>query len=109
LSSSLTVPLSGTYTIPVVSTTGYGSTANTIYFGGSGNVTCTGTTSTSFTGCTGGFAGTYPSGTVVFSVSTRRPPLATLSLSLVLDKTPGDTRQRFSVDDVVDLRNSRPF
>ena len=109
LSANLAVPLSGTYTVPVVSTTGYGSSSNTITFGGSGNVACTGTTSTSFTGCSGGIPASYGAGTVVLSVSARRPPLATLNLSLVVDATPADTKQRFSLNDVVDLRNSRPF
>jgi type II secretory pathway pseudopilin PulG len=109
LSSNLTVPASGTYTIAVVSTVGFNSGANTISFGASGTVTCTGTTSTSFTGCSGGGAGTYASGTVVRNASSLRPPLATLGVSLVLDKTPADTKQRFTVNDDIDLRNSRPF
>jgi prepilin-type N-terminal cleavage/methylation domain-containing protein len=109
LSSNLTVPASGTYTVPVVSTTGYFSGANTIAIGGSGNVACTGTTATTFTGCSGGIAGSYASGTVVNSVSATRPPLASLNVSLVLDKSPADTGQRFTVNDVIEFRNSRPF
>jgi len=109
LSSNLTVPTSGTYTVAVVSTTGYGASANTITFGGSGNVSCTGATSTTFTGCSGGIPGSYASGTVVNSVSATRPPLSSLNVSLVLDKTPADTKQRFTLNDVVEFRNSRPF
>jgi type II secretory pathway pseudopilin PulG len=106
-SNPLTLPNS---TIPVVSTVGFNpGGSNTISFGPSGNVTCTGTTSTSFTGCSGGAAGQYAQGTVVRNASSVRPPLATLSVSLVLDKTPADTKQRFTVNDDIDLRNSRPF
>jgi type II secretory pathway pseudopilin PulG len=109
LTSSQTVPASGPYTVAVGSSTGYGSSPYLISFGGSGTVTCTGATSTSFTGCSGGIAGTYASGTVVSSVSTLRPPLASMSVSLVLDKSPADTNQRFTLNDVIEFRNSRPF
>jgi hypothetical protein len=106
-SNPLTLPNS---TIAVVSTVGFNSGgSNTISFGPSGTVTCTGTTSTTFTGCSGGAAGQYPAGTVVRSASNVRPPLATLGVSLVLDKTPADTSQRFTVNDTIDFRNSRPF
>jgi prepilin-type N-terminal cleavage/methylation domain-containing protein len=106
LSSALTLPAS---TIPVVSTANYNSAANSIYFGPSGTVTCTGTTSTSFTGCAGGQAGDYPSGTNVYSASTVRPPALTLTVTLVVDKTPSNTAGRFTLTDNVVLRNSRPF
>jgi Tfp pilus assembly protein PilX len=68
LSTTLTSPvttLPASTTVNVASTAGYNSGSNTISFGSSGAVTCTGITSTSFTGCIGGFAGTYPAGTVV--------------------------------------------
>jgi prepilin-type N-terminal cleavage/methylation domain-containing protein len=65
LSSAVTLPSA---TIAVVSTSGFGSGANTITFASSTtatSVTCTGVTATSFTGCSGGDAGTYPSGATV--------------------------------------------
>jgi prepilin-type N-terminal cleavage/methylation domain-containing protein len=95
-------------TINVASTTGFNSAANTIAFGASGPVTCTGTTPTSFTVCSGGQAGQYATGTPVYSASTARPPAATLSVSLAVDETPADTMQRFTLSDTIALRNSRP-
>ena len=62
LTSSLTLPAS---TINVASTTGYNPGPNTISVGSSGAVTCTNITATTFTGCTGGAAGTYATGTTV--------------------------------------------
>jgi Tfp pilus assembly protein PilX len=62
LTASVTLPAT---TINVASTLGYNSGTNTISVGPSGVVTCTGITATSFTGCTGGAAGTYASGTTV--------------------------------------------
>ena len=64
LSSGVTLPNA---TIAVGSTSRFGSGTNTISFGSSGTVTCTGKTATSFTGCSGGAAGTYNSGTSVTS------------------------------------------
>jgi hypothetical protein len=71
LTSSVTT-LPASTTINVASTAGYNSGSNTISVsasptsvGSSGAVSCTGITSTSFTGCTGGVAGTYPAGTTV--------------------------------------------
>jgi hypothetical protein len=52
-------------TINVGSTADYNPGSNTISVASSGVVTCTGITSTSFTGCTGGAAGTYAAGTTV--------------------------------------------
>jgi prepilin-type N-terminal cleavage/methylation domain-containing protein len=107
----LTVPSSGTYTIKVASTSNFNSGANTISFGASGTVTCTGTASSpapSFTGCSGGQAGQYAQGTPVDSASSARPPRATLSVSLVVDETPADMKQRFVLFDNITLRNSRP-
>lgn len=104
--SKVTLPTS---TIPVASTAGYNSAANTIELGPSGPITCTGTTSTSFTGCSGGLAGTYYQPTTVYSYSTVRPPSTTLGVKLVVDKTPADAKQRFTLTDNVVLRNSRPF
>jgi len=62
LTSAVTLPAA---TINAASTTGYDSGSNTISVGSSGPVTCTGVTSTTFTGCTGGVAGTYATGTTV--------------------------------------------
>jgi prepilin-type N-terminal cleavage/methylation domain-containing protein len=101
----LTLPNS---TIGVVSTSNFTAGANTIAFGASGPITCTGTTATSFTGCTGGQPGQYPQNMPVYSASTARPPSAALSVSLALDKTPANTRQRFVLTDNIALRNSRP-
>jgi prepilin-type N-terminal cleavage/methylation domain-containing protein len=101
----LTLPNS---TIGVVSTSNFTAGANTIAFGASGPITCTGTTATSFTGCTGGQPGQYPQNMPVYSASTARPPSAALTVSLALDKTPANTAQRFVLTDNVSLRNSRP-
>jgi type IV pilus assembly protein PilW len=102
----LTLPSS---TIGVVDTSNFNSGANVIAFGASGNVTCTGTTATSFTGCTGGQAGQYPQNMPVYNASSARPPRATLSVSLALDLTPASTIQRFVLIDNIVLRNSQPF
>jgi prepilin-type N-terminal cleavage/methylation domain-containing protein len=101
----LTLP---TATIGVESTTNFSAGANTIAFGASGPITCTGTTATSFTGCSGGAAGQYPQNMPVYSASTARPPAAALAVSLALDKTPANTAQRFVLTDNIALRNSRP-
>jgi hypothetical protein len=112
LSNNATLPNG---TIPVVDTTTFTWTPNTISFGPSGTVTCTGKTATSFTGCSGGLAATYPSGTQVVQDRTTTspvdgaPPLATLNVSLVLDRTPADTAQRFTLNDAISLRNSGRF
>jgi prepilin-type N-terminal cleavage/methylation domain-containing protein len=108
IDNPLTLP-SATGTINVASTSNFNAGANTIFFGPSGPVTCTGLTLTSFTGCTGGQAGQYPPGVPVYSASSPRPPRATLSVSLALDKTLGSTSQRFVLLDDIVLRNSRPF
>ena len=100
----LTLPSS---TINVAGTSNFNSGMNAIAFGPSGVVTCTGTTSTSFTGCTGGQAGQYATGTPVYNASSTRPPSATLSVSLPVDTTPADTKQRFVLNDDIVLRNSR--
>jgi prepilin-type N-terminal cleavage/methylation domain-containing protein len=112
LSNNVTLPNG---TIPVVATASFTWSPNTISFSTSGTVTCTATTPTSFTGCTGGLAGTYPSGTQVFQERTAAspadpaPPLATLNVSLVLDRTPLDVKQRFTLSDAISLRNSGRF
>jgi hypothetical protein len=112
LSSNVTLPNA---TIPVVDTSTFTWSPNTISFGTSGTVTCTAKTATSFTGCSGGLAGTYPSGMNVFQDRTAAspvdaaPPLATLNVSLVLDQTPADTSQRFTLSDAISLRNSGRF
>jgi hypothetical protein len=112
LSSNVTLPAT---TIPVVDTSTFNWSPNTISFGPSGTVTCTGKSATSFTGCSGGLAATYPSGTNVFQDRTTAspidaaPPLATLNVSLVLDQTPADTSQRFTLNDAISLRNSGRF
>ena len=109
LNGNLTVPSSGTYTVTVQSTATFNTGgANTITFG-AGSVNCTGTSSTTFTGCSGGTAGSYTSGTTVDSASTAGPPLATLSVALTTDKSPANPSQRFSFSDDIDLRNSGRF
>jgi prepilin-type N-terminal cleavage/methylation domain-containing protein len=95
-------------TIGVASTANFNAGANTIAFGASGPITCTGTTAISFTGCSGGQPGQYPQNMPVYSASSLRPPSAALSVSLALDKTPANTAQRFVVTDNIALRNSRP-
>jgi hypothetical protein len=37
------------------------------------------------------------------------PPLATLNVSLMLDLTPANTMQRFTLSDAISLRNSGRF
>ena len=96
-------------TINVASTSSFNVGANTIAFGPSGSIICTGTTATSFTGCGGGEAGQYPPGVPVYNASSAPPPRATLSVSLPLDLTPTDTNQRFMLVDNIVLRNSQPF
>ena len=76
LSTTLTSPvttLPASTTINVASTLGYNSGSNTISVGSSGAVTCTGITATSFTGCTGGAAGTYATGTTVARATASGP------------------------------------
>jgi prepilin-type N-terminal cleavage/methylation domain-containing protein len=112
LSSNVTLPNA---TIPVVDTATFNWSPNTIAIGPSGTVTCTGKTATSFIGCSGGLAGTYPSGLNVFQDRTSAspvdaaPPLATLNVSLVLDQTPANTSHRFTLNDAISLRNSGRF
>ena len=98
-------------TIGVADTSNFNSGANTIAFGASGPVTCTGTASSPprFTGCTGGGAGQYPLGMPVYNASTARPPRATLSVVLPFDLTPANANQRFVLIDNIVLRNSQPF
>jgi prepilin-type N-terminal cleavage/methylation domain-containing protein len=112
LSSNVTLPAG---TIPVADTAKFTS-PYTIAFGASGTITCAGpNTATSFVGCTGGVVGTYPSGTSVFQVLTAAtpaaaaPPLATLNVSVIVDQTPADTAQRFTLKDAISLRNSGRF
>ena len=71
LSSGVTLP---TTSIPVADTAKFTWSPNTISFGSSGTVTCTGQTATAFTGCSGGVAGSYPSGTPVFQATTAASP-----------------------------------
>jgi prepilin-type N-terminal cleavage/methylation domain-containing protein len=110
LRGTLTLPNA---TIPVDDTSNFNTGgANTISFQASGNVTCAGTTPTptaSFTGCTGGAAGSYASGIPVSSASSARPPAALLTVNVLLDATPADTQERLSLNDYIVLRNSRPF
>jgi len=104
----LTLPSS---TINVVNTAGYNSGANTIVLGPSGTINCTGTTSTSFTGCSGGQAGKYPSGMTVQNASTVRPPDLTLGVTLKVSTRPHKATgaSAFTLVDNIALRNSRPF
>jgi Tfp pilus assembly protein PilX len=86
LSTTLTSPvttLPASTTINVASTSGFSPGPNMISVGSSGPVTCTSTTLTSFTGCTGGAAGTYPTGTVVVRATAFGVNSATWSGSLV--------------------------
>jgi hypothetical protein len=112
LTNNVTLPNT---TIPVVDTSTFNWSPNTISFGPSGTVTCTGKSPTSFTGCSGGLAGTYPSGTSVFQDRTAAspvdpaPPLATLNVSLVLDQTPADASQRVTLADAISFRNSERY
>jgi prepilin-type N-terminal cleavage/methylation domain-containing protein len=112
LSSNVTLPVG---TIPVGDTSKFTWSPNTISFGPSGTITCTGKTSNSFLGCSGGVAGLYPSGTVVQQERTiaspvdSAPPLATLNVSLIVDETPTNTVQRFKLQDAISLRNSGRF
>jgi hypothetical protein len=95
-------------TINVSSTANFNAGPNSIVFESSGVVTCTGITATSFTGCSGGLAGQYPQDTPVYSASSTRAPSAKLAVSLAVDVTPGDAKQRFFLNDDIVLRNSRP-
>jgi prepilin-type N-terminal cleavage/methylation domain-containing protein len=112
LSGSLTLPAG---TIPVADTSAFTWSPNTISFGSSGTVTCTGKTSTSFLGCSGGTAGTYSSGTTVQQDRTSAspvdsaPPLATLNVSVAVDETPANAVQRATLRDAISLRNSGRF
>jgi hypothetical protein len=107
IDNPFTLPSTGTFPVNVASTAGFNSGANTIQFGASGPVTCTGTTSTSFTVCSGGQPGQYATGTPVYSASTGRPPLSTLTVTLPIDQTPADAKQRSVLSDDIALRNSR--
>jgi hypothetical protein len=80
LTSAVTLPGA---TINVASTTGYNSGSNTIAVGSSGAVTCTGITATTFTGCTGGAAGTYATGARVSRATASRANSVAWSGSLV--------------------------
>ena len=112
LTGNVTLPAG---TIPVGDTSKFTWSPNTISFGSSGTVTCTGKTSNSFLGCSGGAAGLYPSGTSVQQERTTAspadpaPPLATLNVSLVVDETPANAVQRFTLQDAISLRNSGRF
>jgi Tfp pilus assembly protein PilX len=80
LTSAVTLPAA---TINVASTTGYNPGTNAISVGSSGAVTCTGITATTFTGCTGGVAGTYGTGTNVARATASGVNSVTWSGSLV--------------------------
>jgi hypothetical protein len=107
LSSTLTLP-SAAGDVLVDSTSNFNAGPNTIAFGASGPVSCTGIASspTRFTGCTGGQPGEYPQDTPVRSGSR---PRVTLSVALALDVTPADAKQRFVLLDYIVLRNSQPL
>jgi prepilin-type N-terminal cleavage/methylation domain-containing protein len=105
LATDITLP---SPTIGVVSTLSFNAGANTIAFGASGAVSCTGITSNTLTGCGGGQAGQYDQGMPVRAASSARPPRATLSVTLPIDKTPADASQRFVLADNIVLRNSHP-
>ena len=103
----LTLPVPGG-TINVSSTSNFNAGPNAIIFGSSGAVTCTNKTSTSFTGCSGGQPGQYQQDTPVYNASGGRAPSAKLAVSLAVDPTPADAKQRFLLNDDIVLRNSRP-
>ena len=105
--TSLTTPVTlPAATIDVGSTASFNSGPNGIIIGSSGVVSCAGTESARFTGCSGGQPGPYAAGTPVNSASTAAGPQITLSVSLAVDATPADTRQRFTLSDDIVLRNS---
>ena len=107
LTARLTLPSA---TIPVADTSNFNSGANTIAFGASGLVTCTGTTSTSFTGCSGGQAGTVSARARRSTARRARARRARrCSVSLAVDMTPASASQRFVLIDNIVLRNSQPF
>jgi len=95
-------------TINVSSTANFDAGPNAIVFASSGVVTCTSTTATSFTGCSGGLVGDYPQDTPVYSATSTRAPSAKLAVSLAVDASPADATQRFFLNDDIVLRNSRP-
>ena len=95
-------------TIGVAGTSSFNPGANTIMFGPSGLVSCTGTTSTSFIGCSGGQPGQYPQNMPVYSASSARPPRMNLAVTLPVDTTQATTSQRFVLADSIVLRNSQP-
>jgi len=62
-SAPFTLPAAGTFTVTVGSTSKFNSGANAIYLEGSPVVvSCTGTSATTFTGCSGGTPGAYLAG-----------------------------------------------
>ena len=71
LSAALTIPASGSYTVSGVDTSAFTTTTPwTIQVGSSGPIVCTGKSPSSFTGCTGGAAGTFPPGSRVIGTTT---------------------------------------
>ena len=110
-SADLTLPSA---TINVASTAAYNQGgANSIVIGPSGTITCTGTSATSFTGCSGGLSGSYPSGSTVANASSVRPPDLTLTATLWINSKKNATTStgtdQFKLVDNISLRNSRPF
>src|SRR5262245_30605974 len=84
LTTTLTAPVTlPAATITVASTTGYNAGSNTISVGSSGAVTCTGISATTFTGCTGGVAGTYATGTTIARATASGSSSSTWSGTLV--------------------------
>lgn len=70
LSSPLTIPASGSYTVSAADTSPFAS-AGDIYVGtSSGRISCASKTPTSFTVCTGGVAGTYVAGSAITGITT---------------------------------------
>ena len=97
-------------TIGVADTSNFNAGANTIAFGASGPVTCTGTTSRPASpAAPAARRGSIRMSMPVYNASSARPPRATLSVSLALDLTPANTSQRFVLIDNIVLRNSQPF
>ena len=70
LTSALTIPAAGSYTISAANTAPFATSGTLLVGESSGTITCTGKTATSFTGCTGGSVGTHAIGTAVTANTT---------------------------------------
>ena len=92
------------------STSNFNAGANTIAFGPSGPVTCTGTASPhELHRLHRRPAGAVSAEHAGLQRVERAPAARALSVSLALDLTPANTSQRFVLLDNIVLRNSQPF